>query len=184
MSLFRKWPLMRQLLDGGDGTGPEAMTDRTRTLKPRTTGAETARSVCPYCAVGCGQLIHHRDGKLVAIEGDPASPISEGHLCPKGAATFELLTHPGRATRVKYRAAGAAEWQFLDPDVAMDLVADRVWTTRARGFAAERDGQRVMQCTNIAHLGGATLANEENYLIKKLFAGGLGMVAISNQARI
>jgi formate dehydrogenase major subunit len=183
-SFLRKWPFMRQLLDGGDGTGPEAMTDRTRTLKPRTTGAETARSVCPYCAVGCGQLIHHRDGKLIAIEGDPASPISEGHLCPKGAATFELLTHPARATRVKYRAAGATEWQFLDPDIAMDMVADRVWTTRERGFVAERDGQRVMQCAKIAHLGGATLANEENYLIKKLFAGGLGMVAISNQARI
>ena len=160
------------------------MSDRTREITPRTSGASVARSVCPYCAVGCGQLIFHRDGKLVAIEGDPASPISEGHLCPKGAASYELLTHQARETRVKYRPPFASEWQSLDLDTAMDMVAERVWSTRARTFQADRDGLPLMQCPHIAHLGGATLDNEENYLIKKLFTGGLGMVAISNQARI
>ena len=160
------------------------MSDRTREITPRTSGASVARSVCPYCAVGCGQLIFHRDGKLVAIEGDPASPISEGHLCPKGAASYELLTHQARETRVKYRPPFASEWQSLDLDTAMDIVAERVWSTREPKFQADRDGLPLMQCPNIAHLGGATLDNEENYLIKKLFTGGLGMVAISNQARI
>jgi formate dehydrogenase major subunit len=181
---LRRWPLVRQLLDRSDGTGDDAMTDRTRGLQPRTAGAEAARSVCPYCAVGCGQLVFHRHGALISIEGDPASPISAGHLCPKGAATYELLTHPGRATRVKYRAPFAADWQDLDAGTALDMIADRVWATRARTFEAERGGLPLMQCPTIAHLGGATLDNEENYLIKKLFAGGLGMVAISNQARI
>jgi formate dehydrogenase major subunit len=181
---IRSWPVVRQILDRTDGGGADAMTDRTRALAPRTTGAEVARSVCPYCAVGCGQLIFHRGGRLEAVEGDPASPISEGHLCPKGAATFELLTHDARATRVRYRPPFAAEWQDLDPETALDMIADRVWATREKAFAAERDGSPLMQCPNIAHLGGATLDNEENYLIKKLFAGGLGMVAISNQARI
>ena len=183
-SFLRRWPVVRQLLDRTDGTGAEAMTERTRRLAPRTTGASVARSVCPYCAVGCGQLVFHRDGKLVSIEGDPESPISAGHLCPKGAASFELLTHAARDTRVKYRAPFASEWQELDLDTALDMIAERVWTTRERSFEAERDGLPLMQCANIAHLGGATLDNEENYLIKKLFAGGLGMVAISNQARI
>jgi formate dehydrogenase major subunit len=182
--VLRRWPFLRQLLDRTDGTGDEAMTDRTRGLLPRTAGAEVARSVCPYCAVGCGQLVFHRDGKLLSVEGDPASPISEGHLCPKGAATFELLTHPARAMRVKYRPPFATAWQDLDADAALDMIADRVWTTRARTFEAERGGLPLMQCPAIAHLGGATLDNEENYLIKKLFAGGLGLVAISNQARI
>ncbi len=177
------WPLLKQLL-GGDVTGDAAMSDRTRALQPRTSGASVARSVCPYCAVGCGQLIFHRDGKLVSIEGDPGSPISEGHLCPKGAATFELLTHPARVTKVKYRPPFATAWQDLDLTTALDMVVDRVWKTRAQSFVADRDGLPLMQCPTIAHLGGATLANEENYLIKKLFAGGLGLVAISNQARI
>ncbi len=179
-----RWPALRQLVTFTNGTGAEAMSARTESLAPRTEGAEVARSVCPYCAVGCGQLVHHRDGRLVAIEGDPESPISAGHLCPKGAASHELLTHAGRVTTVKYRAPFATEWQTLDLETAMDMVADRVWDTRARGFAADRDGLPLMQCTNLAHLGGATLDNEENYLIKKLFAGGLGMVAVSNQARI
>lgn len=160
------------------------MSERTRALSARSDGAAVARSVCPYCAVGCGQLLFHRDGRLISIEGDPGSPISEGHLCPKGAATFELLTHTGRETRVKYRAPFATEWQELDQHTALDMVADRVWQTREAAFEASRDGLPLMQCANIAHLGGATLSNEENYLIKKLFAGGLGMVAISNQARI
>jgi formate dehydrogenase major subunit len=183
-----RWPLIQQLLTGADGTGPEAMTDRTHALRPRHETADVARSVCPYCAVGCGQLIYHTHGQVVSVEGDPESPISEGRLCPKGAATYELLTHAARATRVKYRAPGATAWAELELETAMDMVADRVWASRERHFEERRDGegfeQPLMQCASIAHLGGATLDNEENYLIKKLFTGGLGMVAISNQARI
>jgi formate dehydrogenase major subunit len=160
------------------------MSERTTGLQPRYAGASVARSVCPFCAVGCGQLIYHRNNQLVSIEGDPASPISEGHLCPKGAASFELLTHPNRLTKVKYRAPHAAAWRELDPETAMDMVAERVWTSRERGFVEQQDGKPLMQVRNIAHLGGATLDNEENYLIKKLFAAGLGLVAVSNQARI
>jgi formate dehydrogenase major subunit len=182
--VLRRWPVVRQVLDGGDGTGREAMTDRTRTLKSRIADANVTRSVCPYCGVGCGQLVFHRDGKLLAIEGDPQSPISEGDLCPKGSASYELLTHPRRETRVRYRAPFATEWTEIPLERAMDMVADRVWETRNRTFQETRDGHSLMQCLSIAHLGGATLDNEENYLIKKLFTGGLGMVAISNQARI
>jgi formate dehydrogenase major subunit len=183
-----EWPLLKQLRTGGDGTGPEAMTSATRALRPRQEGASVARSVCPYCGVGCGQLIFHRAGRVVSVEGDPQSPISEGHLCPKGAATYELLTHAARATRLKYRAPYATEWQDIDLDTAMDMVAARVWESRDRHFEEQRvatDGPLpIMQCPSIAHVGGATLDNEENYLIRKLFTGGLGMVAISNQARI
>jgi formate dehydrogenase major subunit len=178
------WPLIRQILEWKDGNGPESMSRRTVELRPKTDGAAVARSVCPYCAVGCGQLVFHRQGKLVAIEGDPDSPISRGKLCPKGAASHQLLTHEGRLTRVKYRAPFATEWQELDLEEAMDRIADRVWESRERTFEEERDGRSLMQCRGIAHLGGATLDNEENYLIKKLFTAGLGMTRVSNQARI
>jgi formate dehydrogenase major subunit len=182
--LLREWPLIRQLRDGGDGTGPEAMSRRTQELQTKTAGAAVARSVCPYCAVGCGQLVHHRDGKLLAIEGDPESPISRGRLCPKGAASHQLLTHAGRLTKVKYRAPFAKRWQEIPLEEAMDRIADRLWESRERTFEEERDGRALMQCTGIAHLGGATLDNEENYLLKKLFTAGLGMTRLSNQARI
>jgi formate dehydrogenase major subunit len=181
---LKHWPLIEQIRSGKDGTGIEAMSEATRQLSPRNSGTEVARSVCPYCAVGCGQLVFHRAGKIVSIEGDPGSPISEGHLCPKGAASQELLTHAARIARVKYRAPFATAWTELDLETAMDMVADRVWDSRNRHFQESRDGLPLMQCPSIAHLGGATLDNEENYLIKKLFTGGLGMVAISNQARI
>jgi formate dehydrogenase major subunit len=180
-----RWPFLLQLINGGDGTGPESMSDATRALAPKHTGASAARSVCPYCGVGCGQLVFHRGNTIVSVEGDPDSPISEGHLCPKGAASFELLTHPARATQVKYRAPFATDWQVIDLETAMDMVADRVWASRDAHFIEQSDdGLPLMQCPSIAHLGGATLDNEENYLIKKLFTGGLGMVCISNQARI
>lgn len=178
------WPLIRQILERKDGNGREAMSRRTRELRRKTAGAAVARSVCPYCAVGCGQLVFHRQGKLVAIEGDPESPISRGRLCPKGAASHQLLTHEGRLTRVKYRAPYATEWREIDLEEAMDRIADRVWESRERTFEEERDGRSLMQCRGIAHLGGATLDNEENYLIKKLFTAGLGMTRVSNQARI
>jgi formate dehydrogenase major subunit len=184
ISYLSRWPFFRQLINGGDGTGAEAMSEETRTLRPRLESAQVARSVCPYCAVGCGQLVYHREGKLVAIEGDPESPISRGRLCPKGADSYELLTHAGRETRVKYRRPYSTTWEEIDLERAMDMVAERVWETRERSFVEERDGLPLMQAPKMAHLGGATLDNEENYLIKKLFAAGLGMVAVSNQARI
>jgi formate dehydrogenase major subunit len=182
--LLERWPLYLQWRDGLDGTGAEAMSRRTLNLAPKNRGASVARSVCPYCGVGCGQLIFHRGGKIVNVEGDPESPISAGHLCPKGAATGQLITHEGRVTKVKYRAPFATSWSELDLETAMDMIADRVWESRDRTFQEEQDGQVLMQCTGIAHLGGATLDNEENYLIKKLFTAGLGMVRVSNQARI
>jgi formate dehydrogenase major subunit len=188
LDFVQRWPLLEQLRTRTDGTGREAMSDATRRLLPRNTGTEVAHSVCPFCGVGCAQLIFHREGRIVSVEGDPASPISEGHLCPKGAATQELLTHPARATRVKYRAPYAKAWTAIELETAMDMVAERVWTSRDRHFEETRRIDEadapLMQCASIAHLGGATLDNEENYLIKKLFTGGLGMVAISNQARI
>jgi formate dehydrogenase major subunit len=160
------------------------MSQRTRDLLPKNHDAEVARSVCPYCGVGCGQLAYHKQGKLISIEGDPESPISRGHLCPKGADTFELHTHPGRLKKVKYRAPYSRKWEDIELETAMDMVADRVWETRDRTFQEKREGESLMQTTAIAHLGGATLDNEENYLIKKLFTAGLGMVCVSNQARI
>ena len=182
--LLTRWPLIQQLRTRASGTGPEAMSSRTRNLRPKTDGAEVARSICPYCGVGCGQLVYHKEGKLISIEGDPQSPISRGHLCPKGADTYELHTHPGRLKKVKYRAPHSKNWQELELDEAMEMVAKRVWDTRERTFQETRNGESLMQTTAMAHLGGATLDNEENYLIKKLFTAGLGMVCISNQARI
>jgi formate dehydrogenase major subunit len=160
------------------------MSQRTRELRPKNHDAEVARSICPYCGVGCGQLVYHKQGKLISIEGDPESPISRGRLCPKGADTFELHTHPGRLKKVKYRAPYSRKWEDIELETAMDMVADRVWETRDRTFQEKREGESLMQTTAIAHLGGATLDNEENYLIKKLFTAGLGMVCVSNQARI
>jgi len=183
-ALLSRWPLIEQIRTGADGTGAESMTRRTRELQPKTQGAEVARSICPYCGVGCGQLAYHKNGKLISIEGDPESPISRGHLCPKGADTYELHTHPGRLQTVKYRAPYSRRWQEIELETAMNMVADRVWDTRDRTFQETRDGETLMQTTAMAHLGGATLDNEENYLIKKLFTAGLGMVCISNQARI
>jgi formate dehydrogenase major subunit len=182
--LGNKWPLLRQIFEGLDGTGAESMSEHTRNLRPKNEGAKIARSVCPYCAVGCGQLIFHRDGKLVSIEGDPASPVSRGRLCPKGSDSFELLTHSKRLTKVKYRRPFSKVWEELDLETAMDMIADRLWDSRERSFVENREGQTLMQTTAIGHLGGATLDNEENYLIKKMFSAGLGMVCISNQARI
>ncbi len=178
------WPLAQQVLHGRDGTGLEARSARTRALKPKHHGAAAARSVCPYCAVGCGQLIYHKDGKIVSVEGDPQSPVSRGRLCPKGSASYELLTHPGRLTKVRYRRPRSTSWEDLELETAMDMIADRLWESRERTFAERRDDRVLMHTAAIAHIGGATLDDEENYLIKKLFTAGLGMVSISNQARI
>ena len=177
--LLLKWPLIRQLRGMSDGTGADAMSDATRGLRKKNDGASVARSVCPYCAVGCGQLVYHRDNKVVSIEGDPQSPISRGHLCPKGSASFELVTHPARATKVKYRAPRSRGWTEMSLEEATQRVAERIWESRNRTFDEEHG-----HTTGVAHLGGATLDIEENYLIKKLFTAGLGMVCLSNQARI
>jgi formate dehydrogenase major subunit len=177
--------LIRQIKTGADGTGVESMSEQTRKLQPKHQGAEVTRSICPYCGVGCGQLVFHKKGKLISIEGDPESPISRGRLCPKGADTFELHTQPGRLKKVKYRRPGSTKWEELDLETGMDMIADRLWESRNRTFREKTDdGETLMQTTAIAHLGGATLDNEENYLIRKLFTIGLGMVCISNQARI
>lgn len=173
--LLLKWPLIRQLR----GDAHAAVSERTRNLSRKNDGARVARSICPYCGVGCGQLVYHRGNRVISIEGDPASPISRGHLCPKGAASHELVTHPGRATKVKYRAPRSRTWQNLDLEQATEMVAERLWESRNRTF-----DEGPMHTTGVAHLGGATLDVEENYLIKKLFTAGLGMVCLSNQARI
>ena len=182
--LLARWPLIEQIRTGANGTGPESMSQRTRDLRPKHDGAEVTRSICPYCGVGCGQLVYHRQGKLISIEGDPESPISRGHLCPKGADTYELHTHPARLKRVKYRRPFSRQWEEVELETAMKMVAGRLWESRNRTFQETRDGETLMHTTAVAHLGGATLDNEENYLIRKLFTLGLGMVCISNQARI
>jgi formate dehydrogenase major subunit len=182
--LVMRWPLVRQVLHGSDGTGADAWSEHTRTIQPKNKDAQVARSVCPYCAVGCGQQIFHDGNRLISIEGDPASPVSRGRLCPKGSASYELLTHDKRLTKVKYRRPHGTQWEEIPLQQAMDMIADRVWESRERSFVETKDGQSLMQTTAIAHLGGATLDNEENYLIKKLFTAGLGMVCVSNQARI
>ena len=182
--LLSRWPLIQQIKTGANGTGVEAMSERTRNLRPKNHGAEVTPSICPYCGVGCGQLVYHKNNKLISIEGDPKSPISRGRLCPKGAATYELHTHSGRLKKVKYRRPYSTRWEELDLETAMDMIADRLWDSRDRTFREEKDGETLMQTTAIAHLGGATLDNEENFLIRKLFTAGLGMVCISNQARI
>jgi formate dehydrogenase major subunit len=156
-----------------------AYSSRTESLAPRTASADrVVASVCPYCGVGCGQLVYIKDEKIIDIEGDPRSPISEGCLCPKGAATFQLVTGSHREHHVLYRRPHATSWERIPLDQAMEMVAQRV--TAAREATWESDTRRTMA---IAHLGGATLDNEENYLIKKLF-NSLGIVQIENQARI
>ena len=142
-------------------------------------------SVCPYCAVGCGQLIYTKGGRLIDVEGDPRSPINEGTLCPKGANVFNLSVNPHRVTQVRYRAPYSDKWETKTLDWAMDQIARRVKDARDEGFAAlDEDGRRLNSVRNMGTLGGATLDVEENYLIKKLFTAGLGVVSVENQARI
>jgi formate dehydrogenase major subunit len=151
---------------------------------PRTRSATAVPSVCPYCAVGCGQLIYVKDGKVIDIEGNPDSPISEGTLCPKGANTFQLSVNPHRITKVLYRAPYSDHWERRTLDWAMERIAERMKEVRERDFVERRDHTVLNHLTTIASLGGATMDIEENYLIKKLFCGGLGILPIENQARI
>ncbi len=183
---LRAWPVYRQLT-GSDrlGRGKAAESARSAALTPRTASADrVVNSVCPYCAVGCAQKVYVKDERVVQIEGHPDSPISRGRLCPKGSASKQLVTGPQRADRVLYRAPYSTQWRELDLDTAMDMVADRVLDARAKGWQdTDEHGNPLRRTMGIASLGGATLDNEENYLIKKLFTA-LGAVQIENQARI
>jgi formate dehydrogenase major subunit len=179
------WPAYRQMT-GTDplGRGHAVRSARTDGLTARTTQADSVvDSICPFCAVGCGQKVYVKDGQVTQIEGDPASPVSRGRLCPKGSASKQLVTSPGRVTTVRYRRPGGTDWEDLDPDRALDMIADRVIATRREYWQWEQDGRRVRRTMGIASLGGATLDNEENYLMKKLYTA-LGAVQIENQARI
>ena len=151
----------------------------------RLRGATKSHSVCPYCAVGCSQDVYTKGGEVIDIEGDSASPINQGTLCPKGANTFQLVSNPHRIKHVMYRAPHSDHWEQRTLDWTMDRIAQLVKETRDRDFIEKSpDGIEVNHLKTIAHLGGATLDNEENYLIKKLFSGGLGILSVENQARI
>jgi len=185
-STFLGWPVLRQLASGDFlGRGTSVTSRRTRNVEARTTTADrVVQSVCPYCAVGCGQRVFVKDEKVVQIEGDPDSPVSRGRLCPKGAASEQLVNSPTRQTHVLYRAPRATEFQRIELDQAIDMVADRFLEARRNGWQELDDkGRRLRRTMGIASLGGATLDNEENYLIKKLFTAA-GAIQIENQARI
>jgi formate dehydrogenase major subunit len=178
-------PLVRQLLADPLGLGRSAQSPRSERLEPRTRTADrVVRSVCPYCAVGCGQKVYVSGERVVQIEGDPDSPISRGRLCPKGAASESLVHSPIREYRVKYRRPYGTEWEDLDLETATDMIADRLIKTRRETWEDEtEDGKPLNRTRGIAFLGGATLDSEENYLIKKFFTAA-GAVSIENQARI
>jgi formate dehydrogenase major subunit len=165
-------------------TDNEPFSPRTAAKSSRLRGATVTKAVCPYCAVGCGQLIYTKRGQIIDIEGNPESPINEGTLCPKGANAFQLAVNPHRVTDVLYRAPYSDRWEKKSLDWAMDTIADRVKTARDAEFAARAADDQDNAVRTIGTLGGATIDNEENYLIKKLFGGGLGVVSIENQARI
>ncbi len=183
--LLDSWPVYQQLTSTdrlGRGTAAESAASRSR--QPRTAEADkVVTSVCPYCAVGCGQKVYVKDGAISQIEGDPDSPVSRGHLCPKGSASKQLVTGPGREHRVRYRRPHGTQWESLDLDVAMDMIADRVIQSRRESWEWEQDGTRTRRTMGLASLGGATLDNEENYLMKKLYTA-LGAIQVENQARI
>ena len=180
------WPVVRQAA-GPDrlGRGAAVRSSRPRSMVPRThTADRVVGSICPYCAVGCGQRVYVKDERVVQIEGDPDSPISRGRLCPKGSASLQLTTGSAREYTVSYRRPQGTDWEDLDLDTAMDMIADRV-ISDPRGSTGRRrsNGQRVNRTMGIASLGGATLDNEENYLMKKLYTA-MGAIQIENQARI
>jgi formate dehydrogenase major subunit len=182
---FLQWPVVRQAT-GTDrlGRGAAVRSAHTAAERARTSTADrVVDSVCPYCAVGCGQKVFVKDEKVVQIEGDPASPISRGRLCPKGSASKQLTTGPGREYTIRYRRPHGTDWEDLDLDTAMDMIADRVIKSRRDFWQEEVDGKRVNRTMGIASLGGATLDNEENYLMKKLYTA-MGAIQIENQARI
>jgi formate dehydrogenase major subunit len=166
------------------GMGPQSVSKETKNAGARVAGLKATESVCPYCAVGCGQIVYTRGGELVDIEGNPNSPINQGTLCPKGSASRQLVQQPDRLTKIKYRRPGGTEWEELELDTAMEMIAERVIAARENGWQdTDHNGWQADRTLGFAHLGGATLDNEENYLIKKLFTA-MGAVQIENQARI
>jgi formate dehydrogenase major subunit len=177
-------PLLRQVREPL-GLGYAARSRRSETLTPRTKTADrVVQSICPYCAVGCGQKVYVSGEKVVQIEGDPDSPISRGRLCPKGAGSLGYVTSPIRETKVRYRRPYGTAWEDLDLETAMDMIADRLVAAREETWEAENDrGQKLNRTLGVAVLGGATLDSEENYLLKKSFTA-MGAVSIENQARI
>jgi formate dehydrogenase major subunit len=184
--LIPAWSVIRQL--GGEdrlALGKAVQSRRQANLEPRTAEAdEVVKSICPYCAVGCGQRIFVKDGEVTQIEGDPDSPISRGRLCPKGAASRNLVQSPIREYKVKYRRPHSTEWEELELEAALDMIAERLIKTRNETWEDEdEEGRHLHRTLGFAHLGGATLDNEENYLIKKFFTA-MGAVQIENQARI
>ena len=179
------WPVYRQLT-GSDplARGKAARSKATEAVVSRTATADrVVKSVCPYCAVGCAQDVYVKDEKIVQIEGNPDSPVNRGRLCPKGSASKQLVTSPTRVTKVRYRRPYGTEWEDLELDQAMEMIADRVLEARRKGWQEEDGGHRVNRTMGIASLGGATLDNEENYLMKKLYSA-MGAIQIENQARI
>jgi formate dehydrogenase major subunit len=180
-----RWPVLRQALSSDRwGRGSAVQSPRQDEWVPRTRTADrVVDSICPYCAVGCGQRVYVKDEKVVQIEGDPNSPVSRGRLCPKGSASLQLTTGSSREYGVKYRRPHGTDWEDLELDHAMDMIADRVIETRRQTWEDEVDGTRVNRTMGIASLGGATLDNEENYLMKKLYTA-MGAIQIENQARI
>jgi formate dehydrogenase major subunit len=184
--LLDSWPALRQLREGDPlGLGKAVQSPRSKSLVPRIDEAEhVVQSICPYCAVGCGQLVYVKEGEITHIEGDPASPISRGRLCPKGQASKSYAQSPLREYKVKYRRPYGTAWEELSLDDAMEMIADRLIKTRAETWEWKtEDGNPANRTMAIGNLGGATLDNEENYLIKKLMTG-LGIVQVENQARI
>jgi formate dehydrogenase major subunit len=184
--LIRRWPVLRQLREGDlSGRSKAVQSDRSRGLRPRIESADhVVQSVCPYCAVGCGQLVYVKDGDVSQIEGDPASPISRGRLCPKGQASKSYVQSPLREYKVKYRRPYGTRWEEVSLDEAMEMIADRIIEARAATWQETTEsGDPANRTMAIGNLGGATLDNEENYLIKKLCTA-LGIVQVENQARI
>ena len=177
------WPVMRQLERDPLALGAAAQSDTNREWHARIKGVKAVKSVCPFCAVGCGQLLYVKDNKLIQVEGDPDSPISRGRLCPKGAATRTMVQSPTREYKVKYRRPYGTQWEELSLDEAMDMIAERVLKTRRETWLAQEEGKDTNRVEGIASLGGATLDNEENYVMKKLYTA-LGIVQVENQARI
>ncbi|MBV8864453.1 MAG: hypothetical protein JO210_03530 [Acidobacteriaceae bacterium] len=183
---FREWPVWKQIQSGDPhASSHNTISERTRTLESRTRNADrVVKSVCPYCAVGCGQLVYVKGERILDIEGDSDSPISRGCLCPKGSATFQLVTSTHRVTKVLYRRPFGTEWETIPLDQAMEMVAQRIKKSRDDNWEAKTElGEEVNRTLSIAHLGGATWDNEENYLLKKLYCA-LGLVQVENQARI
>lgn len=185
-AFLEKWPVIRQIQQrDATALGEIACSERSRTLQPRIRDADrVVPSICPYCGVGCGQRIYVKNERIIDIEGDPDSPISLGCFCPKGAATFQLVTGSHRLHHALYRRPGGTEWEQIPLDEALEMVAQRVKAARDETWQnVDSNGDVVRRTLGIAHLGGATLDNEENYLIKKLYTG-LGIIQVENQARI